>query len=586
MPEHLVELGSAYWQFDVVDQFGNPDWSFSASELATDGLGAIQHIAAAAVRAVVADATCDTCGRELVARTRTDVMGVLAGGQATCVPCDSRYVTAVIRMRAALDGDRYRRVVSERTLGEAERAWNGDRLATIREHYKVELSADHTPPIAPCDASVIILAILRFCPFDRQAPGLIHPAERWTTPLVANTAGHHDAVVRALRADLMAIYPSGLNTFVFEPKTFQDALVAAGGELEKIGPAQLTGSFYPLKASYYVPYGPSMGTAVERLDAHLVRRLALPALTDADRLGMLGMLAQAIAAEAVRYFNHQIEWNSLPPVPEEHAPRLYEAALKAAEYMPLGRLYAQAWRAAKDGAAAAHRHRLPNSARMSTHAVNQFERFVADRTQLEGKPYGEVDAVPLAAVTRVLFRTVLDADPMATTVEQVRDQLAAVELPDDGTWAWTIVAEDVHKAVVSRAWPGRELRAELRLMREQWGPVRAWLSQVRVTDRLAGHFDLHARGANQEAAALEALDLAVLLARAGGDDARAAQRVLLRLADAVAAYEKRSADDRDAQSQAAEATASQAVVRADGERTKPPPRPARKAHSKRKKRKR
>lgn len=555
-PDDLVQLGIEYWRIATVDEYGNPQWAAPTSQLVTDGLGAIHHIAAAAVRATVPGAQCQKCGQELIARTRSDFTAVKSGGQATCVPCDAKYVVAAAQVRAALNGEKHVKAMSKRALDNAEIKWNEARLGVIQEEHKVELCPDAVPPVSSFEASVMMLSILRFSPFEKQSPGWIPPIERWTTPLIADINKELDATMKVVNAGLMKMYPSGLRTFVFEPQTFEAALAEAGGDVDKIAPGKLTGAFYPMRAWYYVPYGPSAGRAIELLDDLLSVRVLPPALDGNDRLALLGMIAEAIADEAVRYFNHQIEWNSLPPVPEEHVPRLRDAALKAAEYMPLGRIYVQAWRAAKDGAAAAHRYGLPNSPKMSTHAVNQFERFVGDRALIEGRPFGEVDSLPLAAVTRILFRNALDADPMTTAVSSVRSLLDSVELPDDGSWAWIEASEDVRAAVTTGGFSGSVIRSELTRMRTSWGGPQALEVQRRVADRLAEHYDLHLQRKNDRLAALETLDLATLLARADGDDSTAAQTVLLWLQDVLPAQRTSTTADSETDADAGEAPAS------------------------------
>ena len=579
VPADLVRLALPYWKLDAVDEYDGPKWSLSASQLATDGLGQIHHVAAAAVRAVVRGAVCEQCGGSLALRTRSDFATVLAGGHAVCVTCDPKYVTAAAKVRAAFAGEKYQKASSGRVQREAEKKWNEDRLGVIKQKYRVELTPDVDPPLAPFDAAVAMLAILRFSSFRKQSPGWIPPVDEWDTLLAAGAGKTFEAVERAFKAGLMRIYPWAQEAFVYKPPSFQVALSEAHGDLASIASPALTGSYYPLLASYYVPFGPSMGTALEILDGHLVGRVALTSLNELDRISLVEMIRAAMADEAVRYFHYRIEYNSLPLVPEQHVPRLREAAFKAAEYMPLGRLYAQAWRAAKDGAAAAHRRGLPNSPNMSTFAVNQFERFVADRANVDnGKSFGEDDSVPLAAMTLILFRTVLDVDPMVLSLREISEKLESVELPDDGSWDWAEASDSVRKAIVANLWSSDALRSELQNMRDTWTPVQAFAAPARVADRLANHFDLYAQGQDRQAAALEAVDLATLLARAGGDDATAAQTIVLCLEDALAKH--RSAvgaveQPSDVQSEDVSAPArdeASTVRRGGGQRASRPPR--------------
>ncbi|MEY9911862.1 hypothetical protein ABIA35_008119 [Catenulispora sp. MAP12-49] len=539
-PDQIVDIGLAYWQLESVDKLGVARWTWSTRDISTEGLGAIQHVAAAGVRALVPGEVCRACGDQLAVRTRSDFSAVLAGGAATCVDCDPKYIDGAEKARAVFGSDRYQKTTAEtaakRVARDAEQRWNAQRRQVVNDRYKVSFTPDKEIPRGRLEHAVALLTILWHGPTTDANPGLILPLNKWRHRFTA-TADTSTLVNELNGTGLIRIHPlTAVTTFLFEPATFADAWSAANGEVDKLAQPQLANRYFPEEACFYVPFGTSMGTAVARMDDHLSGRLRLKELDETDRLQLLALLADAIADEAVRYFDHQIDDKSLPPVPEQHRPRLREAARKAAGYMSLGRLYCQAWRAVRDGAVAAQRHGMPNSPNMTTHAVNRFEDFASDKSLAASPPFGQLADLPIAGMTRTLFHVVLDADPFDFTVDQARALLAGIPVPDDGSWAWPAAADRVMKSVDLGDWDGQLLRDELERMRSHWGRSRTLASQTRVAEKFAGHYDVYAKTASTREAAMAAVEIALLTARAGADDATAAQAVLLGWDDALAEH--------------------------------------------------
>ena len=540
VPDPIIDIGLAYWQLESVDEAGIARWTWSTRDISTEGLGAIQHVAAAGVRALVPDAVCRACGDQLAVRTRSDFSAVLVGGAATCVDCDPKYIDGAEKARAVFGSDRYRKTAAEaataRVTREAEQRWNAQRRQVVNDRYEVTFSPDDEIPRGRLEHAVTLLTILRQGHTSDQNPGLILPVNEWRHRLTA--AADVATVVNELNlVGLVRVHPATKDTvFLFEPASFAEAWTAANGVVDDVAPPRLANRYAPTEACFYIPFGTSMGTAVRRMDDHLTHRLQIAGLDETDRLQLLGLLADTIADEAVHYFEYQIADKSLPPVPEQHRPRLREAARKAADYMSLGRLYCQAWRAARDGAVAAQRHGMPNSPNMTTHAVNKFENFANDRSQAAGEPFGELADLPIAGMTRTLFHVVLDASPFNFTVDQARALLAGIPVPDDGSWAWPAAADRVMKSVDLGDWDGQLLRDELERMRSHWSRSRSLAPQTRMAEKVAGHYDVYAKTASARDAAMAAVEIALLTARAGADDAVAAQAVLLRWDDALAEH--------------------------------------------------
>ena len=544
VPDALIELGLAYWQLDEVDEQGVPRWSYSTRDIDTVGLGAIHHVATAGVRALARGALCQSCGDQLAVRTRSDFSVVLNGGSATCVDCDPKYIESAKKVRATFGSDHYQKVAAASAAAsvrrDAERRWNAQRQQAVYDCYDVSFTPDEEIPKSRVEQAVALLTILRQGPTTDAHPGLILPLDDWKYRLAA-TAKASTLVNELNHAGFVRIDPlTSVTAFVFEPKSFADAWAAVNGSVDELIPPRLSDKYYAGKASFYVPFGTSMGTAAARMAEHLTQRLQLTELDETDRLQLLALLADTIADEVVRYFDYQIEDKNLPPVPEQHRPRLRDAARKAADYLSLGRLYCQAWRAAQLGAVAAQRHGMPNSPNMTTPAVNKFETFAGDKSSAVGPPFKELADLPIAGMTRTLFHAVLDANPFDFTVDHARALLAGIPLPDDGSWAWPAAADRVLKSVDLEDWDGQLLRDELERMRSHWSRSRSLASQARIAEKFAGHYDVYAKTASPREAALAAVEIALLTARAGADDAMAAQAVLLGWDDALAEHRGRT----------------------------------------------
>lgn len=226
-----------------------------------------------------------------------------------------------------------------------------------------------------------------------------------------------DLAADCYHARLLALHPdSSLSTFIWEP-SFEEAVAAAADDVSEL-PKPKWSSFYPARASWYVRFGTSPGKAAEFLDQHLMDLLS-PEGLDPNRMDeLLDVVVEVIASETLRYFAFQLELHNLPEVPENHAPRLVEAAKRLAGERSLGEAYNVAWNAARTAAATAQATPRAPKINMTSHAVNVFEtkaqHFAADPAA-SLKPYREDGRVPLSALTRTLFITVLNGDMLGTS---------------------------------------------------------------------------------------------------------------------------------------------------------------------------
>ncbi|MYS79158.1 hypothetical protein [Embleya scabrispora] len=107
--------------------------------------------------------------------------------------------------------------------------------------------ADGEAPDAIAEAGVreeaVALAMLRYAP----EAGVLDPLPKWSMPLSAAADEQPDLIASSVRAGLLAIHcDSGVDAFVWEPTSFEQALRAAEGVYEDVRPAELTGMYLPL----------------------------------------------------------------------------------------------------------------------------------------------------------------------------------------------------------------------------------------------------------------------------------------------------------------------------------------------------
>lgn len=430
----LVMIGERYWALAGFDE-EKPVWCEKVKDIDTSGWGhQVYAVAAAGVRAVVAGRQCSSCGGTLSLTSRAAFQQVCDGGAPACVECTPSLLDVVrvvtdparkAKREAAQAAAKHRQA-----LDESRARWRRLQEETVEATYAVDFPAEAP---APTDAGVreqiAALALLRYAP--RAAP--IDRVGDWPDPLHPNRSKVGSLLGALVRADLVRIDPSSpASAFVWEPEDCEAALREAGGDLEALPAPQLTGTFYPLRACYYVPHGPSAGKAAELVDAQLAAALHPSALTESGHRDLLDVARELVAGEALRYFTARLDELHLPAVPDNNAARLDDAVVKVAEHRPLGEIYCLVWQATRAAAEAAQKNPRAPRPHMSTHAVNQIEslaqRAVAD-PDWAVRSFSEVRGQGLAAMTRTLFYTIFDTDPLTTSIPDL-DQALPVPAPE------------------------------------------------------------------------------------------------------------------------------------------------------------
>ncbi|MFV2127859.1 hypothetical protein ACFHWS_25545 [Micromonospora sp. LOL_013] len=442
-----IALGQRYWDLSGFDKTFDPPsvlWAEKTTSLCAEyGVpnSRMYVHAAAGVRAMLPTFRCPSCDQPLSLRSRQNLVKLLAGeAPERCVDCDEDLIKAVRRETTpAVRQKRQFARQAARRRGQAEQAqqqWKVAQTAYLAERCAVDVASAcdwRARPKTSLRTEAVALAAIRHAPSVTPIP----PMAAWPLPL----APLNDLTPVLLRgcdnAGLFAIHPnSPLAAFVWTP-TFEEAVAEADGDLSDL--TQPTWSSYYLSLiCRYVPGGPSLGTAAKKLDEHLLSKLKPATLTPNRRAELLELVQDLIAWETRRYFDFQLEEHNLPPIPENHEARFDEVARRLAAVRSLAECYHIAWTMARAAAATAQAKQFAPKANMTTHAVNLFEdkssQAIANPS-LHFKPYREDTRVPLSALTRTVFLSLLHAEPMSTTLADANSIISTMH-------AETALAED------------------------------------------------------------------------------------------------------------------------------------------------
>ncbi|UWM50177.1 hypothetical protein N0X72_14785 [Streptomyces carpaticus] len=438
-PEELVAIAQQYWSLAYLEPEGQyAVWTGRVKAIDTTGWGPAHIAAGAAVRARMPGRSCPTCAGPLTLTSRTAFEQACFGSTPDCVDCTPALLEKMNKLRdpSRSAGAPPRQRASPRAeRNSAEARWVEQQSEAIRSLYKVGFFPDAPLPTAGIRTEATALALLHYAPSTTP----IGPVCLWADPLDPDPLR---TIGDLLASGFLVIHPdSPPEAFCWDPENFREAISAASGDIDAVQPPQLTTRYYAREAVHYVPYGTSMGTAAENVTAHLTERLAPDALDQGRKEELLVLLEELIAAEALRYFDLQLAKRHLPPVPDNHLVRLKDVAQRGSSMLTLGEMNNLVWRAARSAADAAQRNPQAPRANMSTFAVNCLETYVqqalADPQAI--KPY-TFDASLLAALTRTVFYTVLNADPFTTGVIQAQQILPEGEPP-----AESHEAEDRHQ---------------------------------------------------------------------------------------------------------------------------------------------
>lgn len=433
----LVDIGMQYWSLTGVDQRGEPVWGKSVKSIDTRGRGPANVVAAAAVRAILPDVQCERCGEPLRLRTRSSLIEVLSGRATHCVTCDPKLTQRAAAITAPeTEVSRLRRVARQQQNEQEQRrqqarrhgheVWRSHQQHVIRTEFSGEQPKEEIPP-ATARAELTTLTLLRFAAQVDPIPSM----RRWHHPFPFHAGiGVGSLISEARKAGL--ILPDAStppNAFVWDPPSFEEAWAEANGDPGELALPTLTTTYYPYDTLLRIPFGSDPDTGRTALDKHLCARLHPANMTAQRQEDLLAFAHEVLVAEAVRWFTRELERHHLPVVAENHAPRLTESVERLVAEYSLGYAYYLGWKAAKTAASAVRTNPRAPLRNMTTHGVNMFERDA--RQALDRQPatlheFDESQYLPLAAITKTLFFTVLQMDPMRTSLATAR---AAMPMP-------------------------------------------------------------------------------------------------------------------------------------------------------------
>lgn len=453
------ELGRRYW--DWVGFKTDPDnwhaggiaptssWVEPSQDLAAEFDEPAQRLyvfAAAGVTATLPQVLCEVCAQPVLLRSRQALDAVAAGRrpQDSCGRCNQGMQLAVARVtepgaaarraRKRDDQDQRRRQHETRQARAAlQTVWKQLCQEALAKTHPVQfLGLKPEDPWPDQDHSLreelCTLALLEYAP-EHASP--VPPVDSWA---LAPASIQHDVLRTIWGAELVRIHPSSsVDAFVWSP-TFDEAAEAAAGDPAKL-PWPSADRLWLGRVSWFARQGSSLGTSPRVLETHLKQRAQAWLRTQVGQDDARAVLLEVMVAEALRYFEDQLQEHRLPSVAANHEERLAEAMRRAAVHLTLGQMYNLAWRAVRDAAAAAQSKPRAPLENMTTHGVNRFETSVRDFTTSDRElvSFREVHQMPLTGLTRTVFGTLLDLDPMRTSVEDAAQTFPAVE-------AWSLPA--------------------------------------------------------------------------------------------------------------------------------------------------
>ncbi|MFE1610383.1 hypothetical protein ACFW7P_16725 [Streptomyces albidoflavus] len=426
-PEELVTIAREYWRLSHLELDGEyAVWAGPVKAIDTTGWGPAHIAAGAAARAELPGLACPACEGPLTLTSRTAYEQACFGELPACVDCSPKLLEKMNKLRSAkAAGEATPSGGAGNSRGawprNAESGWNALRREELRRLCPLEFLPEAELPTGDVRTEALTLALLHYAPSTTP----IEPLSQWGEILHPDPSGDITALARG---GFVRLHPdSDVNAFHWKPATFKEAITAAHGDLDAVEPP--AAAAYDLrKATHYVPYGTSMGTAATRVSAHLVERLSPAHLDQARREQLLVLAQELIAAEAARYLDQQLAKRHLPAVPENHGERLRSVFQLASTRMSLGEVINVVWRAVRSASDAAQQYPYAPRANMSTAALNSIETGV--QAAMDGgkplKPY-TFDPGLLAALTRTVFYRVLEANPFEETAAQM---VAALPQPD------------------------------------------------------------------------------------------------------------------------------------------------------------
>ena len=237
--------------------------------------------------------------------------------------------------------------------------------------------------------------------------GLIHP--------VTYTDGSIAPTPELAKEALEAAWLSGI--LRIHPSTPVDAFTWENEDAAEIG-----ASWYPERARYFAAGSGPLEQRLADTASALRQSLQLTELTRAERESLRSYAENLVIGEAIRYFRTSLNEHNLPDPADHHLEALLTHTRRGTNEFALGHLYRMIWSCVRDANSAHERNRGMSREKATTHAVNQFARWVqraVDDPHLLSEPFHERHDLPLSHLTDVVFRIILGEDPMSVSPQSV-----------------------------------------------------------------------------------------------------------------------------------------------------------------------
>ncbi|MFD6856017.1 hypothetical protein ACFWCF_01515 [Rhodococcus sp. NPDC060090] len=406
-PTALQDVGIAYWRLEGLEpETGEPIWEQSLSALPYKmWSGGAHYAAAAAVAATLLGYWCASCRGELVLTSRQALVDALVGKAVECRRCNTRV------------DDQAAGILNPRALtGHSHRALEARGQATIEQARREVIAELHPvafedPEQLLADASLQAkLGALAVIHAVGNTGGLIYPIEINDRTIAPNASLSKDLFIAAWQGGLLQVHPtSPTNAFSWDGETV------------------LGEGFYTNRARFFVPGDGPVEERPERLVDLLLDRLDPTRMRSTERTELTDLVRHLIAEEASRYFVHMLGEHNLPDLTETQEDALRTATARGAELFSIGHLDRMVWGSIRDTAGVHQRNAGMPKANAITYGLKQFERWIegaSEKPSVLSDPFSEDERnLPLSSATGIVFRTILDLDPMSAGPGELAEAL-------------------------------------------------------------------------------------------------------------------------------------------------------------------
>jgi hypothetical protein len=462
-PAAVQAFAEHYWDLlpDLADN-GDPQWRFKTSDLNYSlWSGTAYYVAAAGATATANGLACGTCGGPLTLTSRQALLDTFHGRSVPCRECNVQVDSQAQKILSEEGVERQAAKLRTKEKASAAQAARQqleiDRHAYISNKYVVkDTSEEYLLDQASLLARIGVLSVVSG---TGDQGGLLVGVDLLDGSTAPSSEFSRSLFVASWSAQLLQIHPT-------TPVT----------SLEWVdNSAEDTGAIFTDKVRFFAA---GYGTLPERLSTLVAasrERVSVEGMWSTERTQLRVLAIRVIAEEAARYLTAEVAAHRLPQLTEVNREALKLVVDHGASLFSLGHLYGFAWRAARDASSAYQRNRGMPSEKAITHGLRKFETYIqaaVDDPASMKSPFSESTAIPLSAVTRLVFNDILGLDPMQASPQDI--DIALASPPDDEL-----------RARCDAATPARsELMEWMRSDREGWNPRQFRTVLARLEDWL------------------------------------------------------------------------------------------------------